>query len=87
MNAMFQALFQLGLVAGPAVAGLLLAGAGVRFVYWLDAASLAAAMLATFLIAPQPPAGEPFGHRPGLRSILEPASVSCAGARPSRAPS
>src|SRR5271165_4309938 len=29
-NAIFQALFQLGQVAGPAVAGLLLAGAGVR---------------------------------------------------------
>ena len=38
-NAIFQALFQFGLVAGPAVAGLLLAGAGVRFVYWLDVAS------------------------------------------------
>src|SRR5580704_15886602 len=37
-NAIFQALFQFGLVAGPAVAGLLLAGAGVRFVYWLDVA-------------------------------------------------
>src|ERR1700752_3711982 len=34
-NAMFQALFQTGLVVGPAVAGLLLAGAGGRFVYWL----------------------------------------------------
>ena len=32
-NAIFQALFQFGTVAGPAVAGLLLAGAGVRFVY------------------------------------------------------
>ena len=69
-NAIFQALFQFGLVAGPAVAGLLLAGAGVRFVYWLDVASFAAALVAVFMISPQPPAGEP-GHRPGLRSILE----------------
>ncbi len=69
-NAIFQALFQFGLVAGPAVAGLLLAGAGVRFVYWLDVASFAAALVAMFAISPQPPAGEP-GHRPGLRSILE----------------
>ena len=69
-NAMFQALFQFGLVVGPAVAGLLLAGAGVRFVYWMDAASFGAALLGAFGISPQPPAGEP-GHRPGLRSILE----------------
>ena len=70
-NAIFQALFQFGLVAGPAVAGLLLAGAGVRFVYWLDVGSFAvAADRGASLISPQPPAGE-HGHRPGLRSILE----------------
>ena len=68
-SAIFQALFQLGAVAGPAVAGLLLAGAGVRFVYWMDVASFGVALLAVFLISPQPP-GEA-GHRPGLRSILE----------------
>ncbi len=68
-NAIFQALFQFGLVAGPALAGLLLAGAGVRFVYWMDVASFGAALLAVFLISPQP-AGEG-AHRPGLRSILE----------------
>ena len=54
-NAIFQALFQFGLVAGPAVAGLLLAGAGVRFVYWLDVAGFGVALLAVFLISPQPP--------------------------------
>jgi MFS family permease len=70
-NAIFQALFQFGLVAGPAVAGLLLAGAGVRFVYWLDVASFGAALLAVFLISPQPPAGAAAGHRPGLRSMVE----------------
>ncbi len=68
-NAIFQTLSQLGQVAGPALAGLLLEGAGVRFVYWLDVASFGAALAAVFLISPQP-AGEP-GHRPGLRSILE----------------
>ena len=68
-SAIFQALFQLGAVAGPAAAGLLLAGAGVRFVYWMDVASFGVALLAVFLISPQPP-GEA-GHRPGLRSILE----------------
>src|SRR6266851_9830944 len=68
-NAIFQALFQFGLVAGPALAGLLLAGAGVRFVYWVDVASFGVALVAVFLISPQP-AGEG-ARRPGLRSILE----------------
>jgi MFS family permease len=68
-NAMFQALFQFGAVAGPAAAGLLLAGAGIRFVYWLDVASCVVSVLAVFLISAQPPAGA--GHRPGLRSIIE----------------
>jgi MFS family permease len=69
VNAMFQALLQLGQVAGPALAGLLLAGGGVRFVYWLDAASLAVAMLATALIGPQPPAGTSDAPGAAPRSI------------------
>jgi MFS family permease len=69
VNAIFQALFQIGQVAGPAVAGLLLAGAGVRLIYWMDVATLAAAILATMLIGPQP-AQAGARHPPGLRSIL-----------------
>jgi predicted MFS family arabinose efflux permease len=68
-NAIFQSLFQLGLVVGPALAGLLLAGTGIRFVYWIDAATFAAAAAAALVIAPQPPAGG--GQPPGLRSVLE----------------
>jgi predicted MFS family arabinose efflux permease len=68
-NAMYQALFQLGSVVGPAAAGLLLAGIGLSFVYWINVASFGAAIIATFLIAPQPPAGA--SHRAGLRSIVE----------------
>ena len=68
-SAIFQVLFQLGAVAGPALAGLLLAGAGVRFVYWMDVVSFGLALVAVFLISPQPPGNA--GHRPGLRSILE----------------
>jgi predicted MFS family arabinose efflux permease len=68
-NAVFQALFQVAQVAGPAIAGLLLAGAGVRFVYWMDVASLAAAVLATFLIGQQPAEGG-MSHSPGLRSVV-----------------
>jgi predicted MFS family arabinose efflux permease len=68
-NAIFQALFQVGTVVGPAVAGLLLAGAGVRFVYWVDVATFAVALAAVFRISPQPPLER--GDRPGLRSIVE----------------
>jgi len=69
VNAMFQALFQIGQVAGPAVAGLLLAGAGVRFVYWIDVATMTASITATFLMGPQVPQASA-SHRPGLRSIV-----------------
>jgi predicted MFS family arabinose efflux permease len=68
-NAIFQAIFQLGIVVGPALAGLLLAGTGIRFVYWTDAATFGAATLAALVIAPQPPAGG--GERLGLRSLFE----------------
>ena len=69
VSAMFQALFQFGLVVGPALAGLLLAGTGIRFVYWIDSATFAAAAAAALAIAPQPPAGG--GQPPGLRSVLD----------------
>jgi MFS family permease len=68
-NALFQALFQFGVVVGPALAGLLLAGAGIRLVYWIDAGTFAAAAAAALVIGPQPPAGG--GQPPGLRSVLD----------------
>jgi predicted MFS family arabinose efflux permease len=68
-NAMFQAVFQLGLVAGPSAAGLLLAGTGIRFVYWIDVASYGAAIAAVLFLSPQRPAGR---TRPvSLRLIAE----------------
>ena len=84
VNVMFQALFQIGQVAGPAVAGLLLAGAGVRFVYWMDVATMAAAIAATFLMGPQvPQAGA--SHPPGLRSIVAKLQLPARLSRSSRA--
>ncbi len=74
-NAMFQTLFQSGAIIGPTVAGLLLAGAGVRVVYWLDVVSFVGALLAVAVMSPQPPAapgsGEGQAARPGWRSTLE----------------
>jgi MFS family permease len=70
-NAIFQSLFQTGTIVGPALAGLLLAGAGVRLIYWIDACSYLVALSAVFLIAPQPPAAGAAATRPGWRSTLE----------------
>ncbi|MGH9093625.1 MAG: MFS transporter [Acidimicrobiales bacterium] len=68
-NAMFQAQNQLGSVVGPAVGGLLLAGAGLHFVYWIDVVTFVVSMAAVAAIGPQPAPHE--GGRPGLRSIAD----------------
>ena len=72
-NAMFQALFQTGGIVGPAVAGLLLAGAGVRAVYWVDVVTYLMALAAVLTMSPQPPARAPGAAavRPGWRSTVE----------------
>ncbi|MGI8750873.1 MAG: MFS transporter [Acidimicrobiales bacterium] len=67
--ALWQVQIQVGAVAGPAVAGLLLSGAGVSTVYWLDVASYGVAFAGAMALRPIPPAA---GSRPaGLRSVVE----------------
>lgn len=71
-NAIFQSMFQTGAIVGPGIAGLLLAGAGVHWIYWIDAVSFLAAVTAALLIAPQPPSAAPgTAVRPGWRSTLD----------------
>jgi MFS family permease len=74
-NAIFQSLFQTGAIVGPAVAGLLLAGAGVHLIYWIDAVSYLIAISAVLTMSPQPvPAAAGTGAapaRPGWRSTME----------------
>jgi MFS family permease len=74
-NAIFQSLFQTGAIVGPAVAGLLLAGAGVHLIYWIDAVTYLIAMSAVLTMSPQPvPTGGAAGvapARPGWRSTME----------------
>jgi MFS family permease len=68
-NALWQLLFQVGQVAGPALAGLLLGQVGIASVYWIDAGTFAVSLLAVAsLPALRPPGG---GTRFGLRSIAE----------------
>jgi ENTS family enterobactin (siderophore) exporter len=69
-NAMLQALAQLGMIVGPAAGGLLLAGVGVRLVYWIDVATFLGCLAAVATMAPQPPPGDHAPHA-GLRSILD----------------
>ncbi len=68
-SAMVQVLNQVGVIVGPAMGGLLLAGAGADFVYWFDAATFLAAITAVWTISPQPKSEG--ATRPGLRSIAE----------------
>ena len=68
-NALLQLLFQVGQVAGPAVAGLLLGQVGIASVYWIDAATFAVSFLAVASLPALRPEGG--GTRFGLRSIAE----------------
>jgi MFS family permease len=68
-SAMVQVLNQIGVIVGPAMGGLLLAGAGADFVYWFDAVSFLAAIGGAWAISPQPKSEG--ATRPGLRSIAE----------------
>jgi MFS family permease len=53
--ALWQVQFQIGIVVGPSIAGLLLAGPGVAIVYWLDVASFVVSFVSVTLQRPQPP--------------------------------
>jgi MFS family permease len=67
--ALNQVLFQTGLIVGPAIAGLIIARAGLYWTYAGDAFSYLVAAFSVFLIAPQPPAAD---SRPaGVRAPLE----------------
>jgi MFS family permease len=74
-NAISQSLFQTGTIVGPALAGLLLAGAGVHVIYWIDVVTYLIAISAVLTMSPQPvlSAGEGGAApaRPGWRSTME----------------
>jgi MFS family permease len=67
--ALWQVQLQVGAVAGPAIAGLLLSGAGASTVYWLDVASYGVAFCGALALRPIPPA--PGSGPAGLRSVIE----------------
>jgi hypothetical protein len=55
--ALMQAQMQMGLTAGPALAGVLLGRVGVAAVLWIDVATFAVAFAAVAGVRPLPPAG------------------------------
>ena len=67
--ALGQIQFQIGQVAGPALAGVIISQVSLAAAYWIDVASFAAAVVGIALIAPQPPEGG--GTRASLASIGE----------------
>ena len=67
--ALGQLVFQLGQVAGPALAGIVISQVDLAAAYWIDAASYGAAFVALLLIQPQPPEGG--GTKAGLASVKE----------------
>ena len=64
-----QVLFQLGAIVGPAVAGLLIGHTGIAWVYGIDALTFFAAIVATAMMKPIPPAEG--AAKPGFRSIVD----------------
>ncbi|HJV08629.1 MAG TPA: MFS transporter [Acidimicrobiales bacterium] len=67
--ALGQIQFQIGQVAGPALAGVIISQVSLAAAYWIDVVSFGAAVAALLLIAPQPPAGG--GTRASLASVVE----------------
>jgi MFS family permease len=61
--------FTLARVAGPALAGVLIAVVGLPGAYGIDIVTFAASLLAIWLLPPAPPA--PDADRPSLQSILD----------------
>jgi MFS family permease len=67
--ALWQILLQVGAVAGPALAGILVVKFGLSTVYWIDAATYSVGFFAVVRMRPLPPIGG--GTRAGLSSIFE----------------
>lgn len=68
--ALWQVQYQVGIVVGPSVAGVILAGGGVSTVYWIDVATFVVSFVSVTAQQPQPPL--PLADRlTGWRSIRE----------------
>ncbi|HET6964089.1 MAG TPA: MFS transporter [Acidimicrobiales bacterium] len=68
--ALWQVQFQIGIVVGPSLAGLILAGGGAATVYWLDVGTFLVSFASVALQRSQPPLEET-GGRSAWRSVGE----------------
>jgi MFS family permease len=67
--ALHQSAFQLSLVIGPSLAGLLIARVSLASAYWFDAFTFGVALIGLLFVRPLVPHGG--GTRPSLRSVRE----------------
>ena len=67
--ALTQIVWQLGMVAGPILAGFVIANVSLAAAYWIDVGSFAVAFVTALAMRPLPPEGG--GTRAGLASIVE----------------
>jgi MFS family permease len=67
--ALWQVQFQVGIVVGPSLAGLILANGGPSTVYWIDVATFVVSFFSVVALRPQPRVSG--AARPGWRSIAE----------------
>ncbi|HLI52866.1 MAG TPA: MFS transporter [Acidimicrobiales bacterium] len=68
--ALWQVQFQVGVVVGPALGGVILAGGGLSTVYWIDVASFVVSFASVTAQRPQRPLGGGISH-PGWGSVRE----------------
>jgi MFS family permease len=62
-------LFQLTLVVGPAIGGVVIAAVGLTWAYTLDVITFLAMIASVLAISPQPPPHAPEGHEPFFASV------------------
>jgi MFS family permease len=67
--ALTQIVWQVGMVAGPTLAGIVIANVSLAAAYWVDVGTFAVAFATALLMRPLPPEGG--GTRAGLSSIIE----------------
>ena len=76
-SAIMSVRIQFGMIASPAIAGVLLAAGGLPVAYGVDIATFAVSLVTLWMLAATPP--PPEGPRPDLRSIAE--GIRYAGSR------
>ncbi len=70
-NALNMTVFQVGAIAGPLLAGVLIPVIGLPTLYLLDAVALLATLWATWRLPPVPPESHGARRRAGIREIVE----------------